>query len=433
MKRFRFFIAAAVLATLAFTVSAQDECMTFLSYYQEYYKQGTKESKMAAIPSWRKAYSICAPNTRQNLYIHGADLYRMLISKNYKDTEYRNALIDTLVTLHQLRAQYYPNYAAKAYAALSKDVNNYLKDDPEKTDAILSKIIEIQGAQCDPVTFLAEMNAAVALYKSGKMSAEDVIAKYDNAVSCFEEIQKVDTTQNTKNIRTTVENAFINSKVASCENLQELFDPRFEEQKDDIDAVTKIVKLMGNADDCTDNDLFMKAVKQMHQLSPSANSAYYLFRLNANKDTQEALKYIEEAASAEDLDNDTKAQYNYELSAYSVKNGHYAKAVEAARKAMSIDDSYTGKANMIIGHAWMSLNCSGNEVERRAKFWVAADYFMKAKAADPSLADEAGKLIGECAVYYPQTAEAFMYDVQNGQSYTVSCGGMRAETTVRTR
>lgn len=421
------------MATSAFIASAQDECMTYLSYYQEYYKQGTKESKMAGVPSWRKAFSICAPGTRQNLYIHGADLYRMLISKNYKNAEYRNALIDTLITLHQLRAQYYPNYAQKAYAALSKDVNNYLKDNPEKTNAILTDVIEKQGAQCDPVTFLAEMNAAVALYKAGKLAAEDVIAKYDNAVNCFAEIQKVDTTQNTKNIRTTMENAFINSKVASCENLQELFGPRFEEQKDDIDAVTKIVKLMGNAEDCTDNDLFMKAVKQMHQLAPSANSAYYLYRLNANKDTQEALKYIEEAAASEDLDNETKAQYNYELSAYSVKNGHYVKAVEAARKAMSMDSSYNGKGNMIIAHAWMSLSCSGNEVERRAKYWVAADYFMKAKAADPSLADDANKQISACAVYYPQTAEAFMYDVQNGQSYTVSCGGMRAETIVRTR
>jgi hypothetical protein len=36
-------------------------------------------------------------------------------------------------------------------------------------------------------------------------------------------------------------------------------------------------------------------------------------------------------------------------------------------------------------------------------------------------------------VYFPETAEAFMYDITKGQSYTVVCGGMRATTTVRTR
>ena len=33
--------------------------------------------------------------------------------------------------------------------------------------------------------------------------------------------------------------------------------------------------------------------------------------------------------------------------------------------------------------------------------------------------------------YYPEAAEAFMYDLTKGQSYTVSCGGMVATTTVR--
>ena len=55
------------------------------------------------------------------------------------------------------------------------------------------------------------------------------------------------------------------------------------------------------------------------------------------------------------------------------------------------------------------------------------------KAADEALAEDANAHIRQYAAYYPQTAEAFMYDFTNGQSYTVSCGGMRATTTVRTQ
>ena len=47
-----------------------------------------------------------------------------------------------------------------------------------------------------------------------------------------------------------------------------------------------------------------------------------------------------------------------------------------------------------------------------------------------SLTDDCNKLISAYSVYYPQKAEAFMYDVVDGQSYTVNCGGMRATTTV---
>lgn len=437
MKKTKILIAIAfAMIASPFVASAQeevDECLMYLSYYQEYYKQGNRDSKLAAIPSWRKAYSICKPATRQNLYIHGADLYRLLISQNAKNPEYRAALIDTLITLHELRAEYYPKYADKAYSTLCMDVNNYLKNEPEKAYKILSGVIEKQGYKAGPAAFVAQMNSAVALYKEGKLDAETVINTYDNASKCFAQIKQVDTTAQTRNLHATVENAFINSKVASCENLQSLFGSRFEENKDNIEMVTKIVQLMATADECTDNDLFLKAVTQMHKLEPSAKSAYYLYHLHAGKkEVETAVKYLEESIASGELDQATKAQYTYELGTYSLKNGRNAKAIDACSKAIEMDGTLAAKCYMIIAHAWMSSSCGGNEVEARAKYWVAVDYFQRAKAADSSLAEDANKQIAVCSGYFPQTAEAFMYDLQNGQSYSVSCGGMRATTTVRT-
>ena len=48
-----------------------------------------------------------------------------------------------------------------------------------------------------------------------------------------------------------------------------------------------------------------------------------------------------------------------------------------------------------------------------------------------SLSDDAGKAISAAAANYPPAAEIFMYDLSAGQSYTVSCAGMSAFTTVR--
>jgi hypothetical protein len=47
------------------------------------------------------------------------------------------------------------------------------------------------------------------------------------------------------------------------------------------------------------------------------------------------------------------------------------------------------------------------------------------------VADEASSSLGSVSRYYPEASEAFMYDLNRGQSYTVSCSGMTATTTVR--
>ena len=126
------------------------------------------------------------------------------------------------------------------------------------------------------------------------------------------------------------------------------------------------------------------------------------------------------------------AAYLYELAVYCFKNGRSSSAFEAASKVPAMDEELAGKAYLLIGTIWGSTSCGGDEIARRAPYWVACDYMNKAKAHDPSLEAEANRYIGQYSRYFPQAAEAFMYDVTNGQSYTVVCGGMRATTTVRT-
>ena len=192
--------------------------------------------------------------------------------------------------------------------------------------------------------------------------------------------------------------------------------------------------MMGMTEGCTDNDLFLKSVTTMHTKEPSYTSAYYLYKLYAGRgDVDNAVKYMNEAISAEESDAVTDGGYYYELAAFCYKNGKNAMAYEAALKVADLEPALAGKAYMLIGTIWGSLVCGGNDIEQRAKYWVAVDYMNKAKAADETLAEDATDHIRQYAAYYPQTAEAFMYDITNGQSYTVSCGGMRAVTTVRTQ
>ena len=426
-------VLLAMAMTLGTIVSAQDkygpnaeECKKYLSYYQEYYKQKNYDD---ALPNWRQAMKICPPTASQNMLLNGMVLLGREINKT-KDADTRKALIDSLLNLNDIRAEYYPNYAVAAMNTKGQYMTQFFKDPKQVYDG-LSTIVAANQEKTKPSLLLLQLNSAIDLFKADKLGAEEVINTYQNAIAL---IGKAEQTEDVVKTKGDIEGLFITSQVASCDNLIALFTPRYEADPDNIDLVTNIVKMMGNTEGCQNNDLFLKAVTKMHANEPSAASAYYLYKLHAAQDDNTtAVKYLEEAIAFGDLDTATKANYNLELAAFGLKTGMNAKAFEAARKAAELDPANQGKAYYLIGTIWGSVRCGGNEVERRANYWVAVDYLQKAKAADESLTADCNKLIGSYSVYYPQKAEAFMYDIVDGQSYTVNCGGMRATTTVRTQ
>lgn len=406
------------------------ECIKYLSYYNEYFKQKNYDE---ATPNWRKAFKLCPPTANQNMLINGTTLVRQLINKNKNNVIYRDALIDTLMMIHDIRAEYYPKYAETAMNNKGMDMMNYMKNDNKRLYEGFSQIIERNGEKTTPSIFLFNMNAAVALYKDGVLSAEEVINIYEDSM---EKIDKMAPSDNLTKIRGDIENLFITSKVASCESLLELFTPRYEANPEDLELSKNIVKMLNVAGDCTDNDLFLNAVNTMYRLEPSANSAYYLYKLYSSRgDIDNATKFMLEAIESPENDDDKKADWYFELAAYNFKNAKSAAAMNYATRAAQLDtdNSIRGKAYMLIGTIWGSTVCKGNEIEMRAPYWVAVDYMSKAKEADPSLAEECNKLIGQYRAYFPQAAEAFMYDLTDGQSYTVSCNGLKATTTVRTQ
>ncbi len=443
MKRIVLLISVAALALFASSkVSAQGkfgpdsaECIKYLSYYTEYYKQKNYD---AALPNWRKAYSLCPPTARYTMLSDGTTLLRRVIQANQKDAVYRMKLVDSLMTIYDQRVEFWPKYAISSLNNKALDMYNYMKNDLEKLYVGLNDVVAQTKEETRPNIFLFQLNTAVDLYKEGStvVDPEKIIAIYEDAVKYLNMVtpkNDVEARSIAKTIED-VESLFATSQVASCDNLLALFGPRFEADPTNLDLAKNIVRMMGMTEGCTDNDLFLNAINYMHAQEPSYTSAYYLYMLYAGRsDVDNAVKFMTEAIDAAESDAVTDGGYNYELAAFCFKNGKNAMAVSAAQKALELDPSLAGKAYMLMGTIWGSIVCPGNEIEQRAKFWVAVDYMNKAKNADETLAEDANEHIRQYAAYYPQTAEAFMYDVTDGQSYTVSCAGMRATTTVRTQ
>ena len=441
MKKIVLLFAIAAMAMMSGSkVSAQGkfgpdstECIKYLSYYTEYYKQKNYDS---ALPNWRKAYHYCPPSARYSMLSDGCTMIRNLIQKNKNNPVYKAQLVDSLMTLYDQRVEFFPKYAVSSLNNKALDMTNYMKDEPEKLLEGLTSIIEQTKEKTRTNVFLFQLNTAIELYKMGTIDPETVIDIYDKGAMYLSQVTTKNDTE-AKDLEkkiTDFETLFIQSQVASCENLIALFTPRVEAAPQDLDLAKNVVKIMSITEGCTDNDLFLNAVNTMYTMEPSANSAYYLYRLYSGRnDYENAVKYLEEAINSDETDAATDAKYYYELAVYCVKSKNTAKGYSSALKAIELDSSLAGKAYMLIGSIWGSTVCGGNDIERRAPYWVAVDYMIKAKNADETLAEEANNYIRQYSAYFPQTAEAFMYDVIDGQSYTVSCGGMRATTTVRTQ
>ena len=406
------------------------ECIKYLSYYQEYYKQKNYDS---ALPNWRKAYTICPGTASQNMFIHGTTLMTRLYAQT-RDAAAKAAIADTILALQDQRMAFYKNSRRSVLNNKGNYIIKYKEHDTRYVYDSLNEIIAELRGEARPSLLVLDLQSAVKLYKEDALTADEVIATYNNVIACIDQAEPKndeEAEQNAK-VRSDLESIFADSKVASCENIISIFGPRFEAEPDNVALVNTIVRLMNTAEDCLDNDLYLNAVTSMHRNDPSYNSAYFIYKLQSRRGNVDlAVKYLEEAIAYETSGPEQDAEYLYELANYSLNNKMKAKAYEAARKAADLDYGFAGKAYYLMGSIWRSTACGGNEIQRRAPYWVAADFFQKAKNADPSLTDDANRQISACSAYYPQAAEAFMYDISAGQAYTVSCGGMTATTTVR--
>jgi len=443
MKKLIFFVFAA-FSLYGSVLSAQTntdkygpnsaECLKYISYYEEYYKQRNYDS---ALPNWRKAYELCPVTSRYKILQDGTTLMRYLIKKNELNTEYKEKLIDSLMVIYHKRIEFWPKYKKNSLNYYATDMYNYMQDKPEQLYKGLSDVIDQLQSNTDMKTFPIFMKISCDLYKGGKLDADNVIGDYEKIVKYLGMINTEGNEIKQKLVAKTVgdvDAVFGASGVADTDNLVAIYTPKFEADPANIDLAKSIASKLAKVEGGTDTDLFLNTMTVWYNGEPSATAAYMLYKLYSSKgDTENAIKYMENAIASDESDPDTDAGYYYELAAFSYKNGNNPKAVESANKAIEISDSFDGKAYMLIGTIWGSIVCQGNEIEQRAKYWVATDYMNKAKVADPSLADDCNAYISQFKVYYPQTAEAFMYDIVDGQSYTISCGGMRATTTVRTQ
>jgi len=197
------------------------------------------------------------------------------------------------------------------------------------------------------------------------------------------------------------------AKEATCENLIPLYRRNFEEFKTDAVWLKRAASRM-DSKECSDDPFFVTLVEALHNLDPSADSAYYLGLLNDKKGkSTEALKYYEESIVLE-TDNYKKAKILFKIATKFKNAGRKSSARTYAQKALNFQPSM-GRAYLLISSLYASSanSCGDTQFNKRAVYWLAADMARKAGNVDASLKSIARKTAASYVGRAPSKTDVF--------------------------
>ncbi len=418
------------------------EFMNQLSLYTEFYKQG---DFLSAYPHWKTLFNKY-PKSTSNIYIHGAKIYEYLIENAKTDAE-RDKYLDEYMKAYDQRLKYFGEKGfvlgrkGTAWLKYKLDENRTTPIEGEELKQVMQKgyewlneSVNEEKSKAELPVLLLLMQTTRSLFILGALPKETVVSNYDKINKYLTEIIAKDTdkdrVKNAREVQPYIENLFSISGAADCEALISIFTPQFEENIENADFIKSMLRRLRKAK-CDESELAERATIKLYELEPSAEAAFNMAHEYLRKDDLvNAKKYYDQAINQE-TDSKLLASYYYEraLLLY-IKESKYQEAREMARKALSLDPDLCD-ANMLIGdiYATASRSFNGTNLEKSAIFWVAVDYYNKARRVDDCAADAANKA-SDYKKYFPNKEDAFMEGLQEGQSYKVG-GWINETTTVR--
>ncbi len=207
--------------------------------------------------------------------------------------------------------------------------------------------------------------------------------------------------------------------LSTCEKLIPFYQKSFEEKKTDVLWLKRAAERL-EAKNCDSDPLFTKISEQLHRLNPTAESAYLLgVTAQRVKHTAKALEYYNQAAKLF-TDATKKAKVYYKIATmYGTSNKSQARSY--ARKALEAKPSF-GQSYMLIAqlYAGSANECGKTPFEKRAVYWLSAQYASKAAAVDPSLKATASKQAAAYNASAPSRTDIFN-ESMSGKSISFNC------------
>lgn len=450
MRKIVFVLIVLFFSNIQFSQS-KEECFANLSIFAEYAK--VKNYKAAYQP-WLELKKQC-PDLNSAIYVLGERMLKSFI-KSSDDTAKLQFQKD-LVNLYDEWLQYFPK-SKRGVSEVGKILAIKAQTMLDYKLASDSEIVQIydDAFKNDPKSFKSPkglynyFKLYFKMYKSDDqdVSLEEVFDKYEELTEKFEyemgaytakldlilKKEENSTPLSSREIRNkkvyevnmVACNTYLNNlnaiiaKESTCENLIPLYRKNFDSFKSDSVWLNRAASRM-DSKDCSDDPLFVELVEALHELNPSANSAYYLGLLNDKKgDSKLAIEYYNESIDLE-TDNLKKAKTLYKIALKFKKSGQFSKSRTYANKALKYQPSM-GKAYLLIGNLYASSanNCGTSQFEKRSIYWLALKEAKKAASVDASVRKLANKTATSYEGRAPSKTDIFS-EAMGGKKISFNC------------
>lgn len=450
MRKIVFVLIVLFFSNIQFSQS-KEECFANLSIFAEYAK--VKNYKAAYQP-WLELKKQC-PDLNSAIYVLGERMLKSFI-KSSDDTAKLQFQKD-LVNLYDEWLQYFPK-SKRGVSEVGKILAIKAQTMLDYKLASDSEIVQIydDAFKNDPKSFKSPkglynyFKLYFKMYKSNDqdVSLEEVFDKYEELTEKFEyemgaytakldlilKKEENSTPLSSREIRNkkvyevnmVACNTYLNNlnaiiaKESTCENLIPLYRKNFDSFKSDSVWLNRAASRM-DSKDCSDDPLFVELVEALHELNPSANSAYYLGLLNDKKgDSKLAIEYYNESIDLE-TDNLKKAKTLYKIALKFKKSGQFSKSRTYANKALKYQPSM-GKAYLLIGNLYASSanNCGTSQFEKRSIYWLALKEAKKAASVDASVRKLANKTAASYEGRAPSKTDIFS-EAMGGKKISFNC------------
>ena len=363
-----------------------------LSIFSEYAKA---KNYKEAYPIWKEVYTQC-PTLHYATFAYGERILQDKIrtSNGAEKTQFVKELLQMYTD--------YNKYFASRFNTTEMRIRQALLMFDEKTgseqeiyDLLHKAFTEGKNDFKNEKALYLYFSELVALHEKGQKELQEVFDAYDNISDKIQD-EKNELSEVINKYLAQEEAGTINEKdkklleanrkrvdnyetiaesidaklgqLADCNNLIPLYTKNYEANKTNEEWLRRAAGKMSDKD-CTKDPLFVKIVTSLHQVKPSANSAYYLGVMNDKAgNSAKAIQYYNEAVNLE-----TDNFKNSKLLILIASKHSKASAVAYAQKALTYNPS-NSDAYRIMAHAYASSanECGSTSFEKRAVYWLAA-------------------------------------------------------------
>ena len=386
-----------------------------------------------------------APCNNENLYIRGTQIVKALYEKETNPTR-KQRLLDTLGLVYDNRVKYFGK-AGLYYAQKANDLQKYTPANETAVQEAYKMAFEKGATDVPPFAYTPYFKMVLKDLSAAKKTREEALAVYTLLNQTLEKqianplpdkakdsVKYADASKKSSQFsaaQVAIDSDLASSLVKTCEEITQLFGPKYKANPTDKGTRNLMYALMVSKK-CTDNPMFLEFATKKYVDEPTASLAYFIARsYQKDKKYVEAEKYFGEAI-AKATNDSTKAQYDYDLALVLQLEGNYQGARAKALEAIRLRGNW-GKPYMLIGDLYASSGDKcGEGIAGRSVYWAATDKYAKAKAIDPSVAEDAQAKMNRYSAFYPTKDELFFQSIKEGSSYSVGCW-IGEGTTVRGR